>query len=211
MKRIILLVFILSTTNIQAQFDISTGMGISYFNAASMTDYINVNFAGANQLKSFNSSVEFFIEGDYEINPSFQVGLEYALSLYSFNSNGAIAYYDFSVNFHKPTLLAYYVIPGKGYKFKFGGGLGYRSAQVTEKIGTDREYSSSGVGLVLRAQGITALSENFFAMIGADARYDYNGEPKDGETYIINGLDDSYVNLNLISVAFKIGVVYFID
>lgn len=211
MKKIFLLGLFLCTLSLQAQFDISTGMGISYFNSASMTDYLNVNFAGANQLKSFNSSVEFFIEGDYEVNPNFQLGLEYALSLYSFNNSGTTAYYDFSVNFHKPTLVAYYVIPGQGYKFKFGGGLGYRIANVTEKIGTDRKFSSSGVGVLLRAQGFTALGDDFYVMIGVDARYDNNGEPKDGDTNIINGLDDSPVNVNLISFAFKIGVAYFID
>ena len=211
MKKTFLLLFLAMGSIVKAQFDISGGMGISYFNSAALVDYINVNFAGRDEVKTFNSSVEFFTEGDYEVTPEFQIGFEYAFSLYSYNNNYGPTYYDISISYHKPSVLAYYVIPGEGYKFKFGGGIGYRFSSVTEKNITENDYSSGGIGLLLRTQAFTTLGDNVYAMIGFDARYDHNGEPSDGDYYLLNNIDNSKVDLNLISFAFKIGIAYFIN
>ena len=211
MKKYFLVIALLFSSTIWAQVDISTGMGISYFNAASLFDYINVNFSGGERLQSFSSSVEFFLEGDYTITPEFQIGLEYAYSIYSYNKILGITNYDLSVNFHKPSILAYYVIPGKGYKFKFGGGVGYRIAEATERIGEEINYTSNGFGLLLRAQGLTTLGDNLYVLLGVDARYDFNGEPSSNNMYIVNTIDNSNVNLNLLSFGFKIGIAYIFE
>lgn len=208
MKKIFCVIVILYSTTLYAQVDISGGMGISYFNSASLVDYINVNFSGGDPISSFSSSAEFFLEGDYSLNPEFQIGAEYAYSIYSYNKVLGITNYDISINYHKSSLLAYYVIPGKGYKFKFGGGIGLRLAEVTERIGQDTDYSSSGIGFVLRAQGLTTLGDDLYVLLGFDARYDINGEPSNNGMKIINPIDNSNVNLNLLSFGFKIGVAY---
>ncbi len=44
--------------------------------------------------------------------------------------------------------------------------------------GTKDDYSSIGFGGLLRVEANTALSENFYANIGGDLRYDVNGEPE---------------------------------
>lgn len=210
MKKIIFTLVLLFSSEMYSQIDISGGMGISFFHSASMTDYLEVNFSGGEKQNSFNSSAEFFLEGDININPHVQLGLEYAFSIYSYNKILGITNYDISMSFHKPSILGYYVFPGKGYKFKLGGGIGYRYVDVTERIGYDEEYSSGGVGFLLRGQGLTTLRDNLFILISVDARYDINGEPSNGNRKIRNPIDDSNVNLNLISFAFKIGMTYVI-
>lgn len=208
MRKVFITIIFLTTT-LSAQIDLTGGMGINYFNSSSLFDYLNINFTGGERLKSFNSSVEFFIEGDYNLNPGFQVGAEYGFSLFSYNNLLAGTNYDISITYHKPSVLAYYVIPGEGYKFKFGGGIGYRFVSLSERIGVEQDYSAKGIGFLLRTQAFTTLGDNLYVMLGFDARYDYNGEPSNDERYLMNTIDDTKVNLNLISFAFKIGIAYF--
>ena len=86
-KRLTLIIVLLISRQILGQVDVSAEMGLNYFAASSFNDYINGNFAGAeNQLSTFQSSVEFIGEADYTWNERLQLGLEYALSIYSFNS-----------------------------------------------------------------------------------------------------------------------------
>jgi hypothetical protein len=211
MKKYFFVLAIMFSSTIYSQIDISTGMGINYFNASSLFDYINVNFSGGDRLQSFNSAAEFFLEGDYTISPKFQVGLEYAYSIYSYNKLLGVTNYDLSLNFHKPSLLAYYIIPGEGYKFKFGGGVGYRISKATERIGENVNYSANGFGLLVRAQGLTTLGDDLYVLIGVDARYDLNGEPSSNNKTMINPIDNSNVNLNVLSFCFKIGIAYIIE
>jgi hypothetical protein len=110
--------------------------------------------------------------------------------------------------------MAYYVISGVGYNFKFGGGIGPRFTFVTEEKkwqGTNDDYSSIGFGGLLRVEANTALSENFFANIGGDLRYDVNGDPENenGNT-LYNNVENEKVNFNSFSLGLKLGFTYFI-
>lgn len=213
MKKIIFtsLMFLFSSS-LFAQIDIAGGMGITFVNNSSLEDYINLYFPSGKKLNSFNSSVEFFVEGDYTLSENFQMGVEYAYQLFSYNAQtSGGGKYDLSYGHHKPTLLGYYVISGTGYKFKFGGGVGYRIVSVDEQIYSKTTYSGSGLGLLLRAQGHTALGSNVYVNIGLDLRYDMPGEPSNGDQYIVDNLISENVNLNSLSIGIRVGVSYFIQ
>jgi hypothetical protein len=212
MKKILLILFLLSFGLTKAQVDFSAGMGLSYFAASSFRDYINANFAYNNQLSSFQSSVIFLTEADYTVERNFQLGLEYAFNIYSYNNGLSLGYYNVSMNLHKPSIVAYYLITGEGYKFKFGGGIGPRFVLLEEKLpnyADSRKYDSpTGVGAVLKAVGLTTLGGNLYALIEVEMRYDYNGEPTFQGKKFFDNINQANVNLNLISVGLILGVAY---
>lgn len=187
-----------------SQYDINGGMGLNFFSAPDLRDYINANFATTDELQSFNTSADFFGEFGYNFNDNYQLSVEYTQNLYSFNSNGIGGIYDLKLTQHKPSIIGYYLITGVGYKFKFGGGLGIRFATAEEKIpGLTQvlEYSTSGFGLLLKAQGDTKLGGDFYALISGELRYEILGD--------LDFSSGNAVNLNSFGVALKLGLAYY--
>lgn len=189
-----------------AQIDISTGMGLNFFSAPDLRDYINSNFVSSDELGSFNTSADFFGEIGYNIVQNdqkryYQIAVEYTFNIYSFNSNFVSGIYDLQVNQHKPSLIGYYVFAGEGYKLKLGGGIGLRMAQIDEKLyGTTENYSTNGFGFLAKAQGDTKLGSDFYALIAGEIRYDIPGE--------IETLNKGKFNLNAFGVVLKLGISY---
>ncbi len=111
-----------------------------------------------------------------------------------------------------PSLLAFYVISGQGYNFKFGGGGGARFISVDETLPASARsdnYTSTGFGAIIRAEGNTLLSGNVYANVIADLRYDINGEPSGNLGNLRNNVLNENVNFNSLSVGIKLGVSYF--
>jgi hypothetical protein len=188
-----------------SQYDLNAGMGLNFFSAPDLRDYVNSNFSSTEEMASFNTSADFFIGFAYNLNESYQIGLEYNYNIYSFNSNSILGIYDLQINKHEPSLVGYYQIIGNGYKFKLGGGFGYRLGYADEKQpGTTEiiDYSSTGFGLLAKAQGDTKLGGNFYALIAGEIRYDLHS---DIETITPN----VSFNLNSFGVALKLGVVHY--
>ncbi len=208
-KKIILAFFVfVSISSIQAQVDVVGGMGISFVYNPSLNDYIEYNWADE-EVQPFSSTAEFYGEVDYTISPKYQIGFEYVYALYGYSSFKYNTNYKLDYSHHKPSLLGYYVISGKGYKFKFGGGIGMRMIDLSEKKIITEEYSSTGFGVLGRIQGHTALGGNFYANIGSTMRYDAPGEPANGETKLHDTLTNEDVNINSFSVSVNIGISYF--
>ncbi|MDZ7766655.1 MAG: hypothetical protein U5K00_19920 [Melioribacteraceae bacterium] len=197
-----------------AQIDLMGGMGISFQSTPSLTDYINNLVADGEKLNDFSSSINFFIEGDYEISSTFDLGIEYENKLFSYNTAfGGLGTYDLTWTTHSPSLLAYYAIQGTGYKFKFGGGAGYRLISVDEELPTSNQienYTSSGFGLLLKAQAHTLLGGNFHAYIGTDIRYDFIGEPSNEKSKIGTADYGREIDFNTLGVGVKLGISYLI-
>lgn len=194
-----------------SQFKISSGMGIDLVYNPSIEEYVNVNFFDPeNKLKTFNKSLSVFGELTYSLNEKYQIGLEYNHTFFFYSSTYRNNY-NLDYEIYKPTLIGYYVFPGNGYEFKFGGGIGYRYAVLEEKIFSTQEYNSSGVGILFKACGNTALGDNFYAYIGANLRFDYLGEPDANGIKLVDQKTKENVNLNSLSFGIKLGVSYFID
>lgn len=215
MKKIVLVILILLSNKLIAQVELTAGMGIAFVNNSSVADYVNLNFAAnGKQLKSFNSAIDFYLEADYSISNSFQLGLEYDAVYFSY-TNLQITAGDYELNYYhyKPSLVGFYVFRGAGYNFKFGGGAGPRFISLEEKLPLVRikpNYKSSGFGMLLKGQGNTLLGGNFYANIALDLRYDFPGEPEDsnGQALVNNSFQEN-VNINSLTFGLKLGVSYF--
>jgi hypothetical protein len=211
-----ILILLITVSSSKAQVDITAAMGINFVSTPSFNDYLNINFINSDeQLASFNSTINFLSEGAFTINPGFQIAAEYVYEFYSITpAAGKVPFYEASYTHHKPSVIAYYVIPGIGYKLKFGGGAGIRFLSLEEQLPNSplaTTHSSTGFGVVLKAQGYTLLSGNFYANIGADLRYDMPGEPTDNGTPIIDRTIDQNVNINSVAFGFHLGVAYILD
>lgn len=219
-----LICFFLCNTNVFSQTDTRTtgsskidlrgSMGLNFVSMTNLRDYINRNYASAqDQLGTFSSAIEFAFEGGYLVKQNFQLGLELAYEINSFNYNFLLGNYNFEYSVLMPSLLTYYVINGEGYKFKFGGGLGPRFINVNEVLPTSKDnYSNLGIGFLIKADGSTLLSDKMYAYISIDIRYNLNGKPKkDGKELLINS-SDAYegLELNSFSSGLKLGIAIFL-
>ncbi|MCH7771688.1 MAG: hypothetical protein IIA49_11850 [Bacteroidetes bacterium] len=74
-------------------------------------------------------------------------------------------------------------------------------------------YSSVGFGTILRIEGNTLLGGNVYANIGADIRYDVNGEPENalGKKLVYRSQNENeIVNFNTLSIGVRLGITYII-
>lgn len=213
MKKLAVLIVLVFATSAFSQVDVSAGMGINFTNAPKLNDYINFNVANSSeQIGSFNANVEFFAEADMNAGSNYQAGIGYGYTIYSYNSSQSkLAKYDLYINTHAPTLFAYYVIPGEGYKFRLGGGIGYRYALLQEKFSNfDIKYKAQGVGLMLKADGNTSLGGDLYALIGFVLKWDLPGKPEHS-TELPSGFKTNIeeVSLNSFSAGVRLGLSYF--
>jgi hypothetical protein len=213
MRKLLIVYFLLifGSTSF-SQYSLRAGLGIEFKNTSSFYDYINQNFAPSNgQLKNFNPAVNFSVEIDKSINENFDVGIEMAYDLYSYNYQFNLGLYNISTNNFMPSLLAYYVLKGEGYNFKFGGGAGLRFVNVDEQLPgtpTATSYSATGIGFIIRGIGNTQIGENLYANITADLRSDLNGDVSNGSKNLFNPAMNENVKFNSFSAGITLGVTY---
>lgn len=214
-KKIIILLMIIAANFSFAQIEVKGTMGINFLSSPSMQDYINENFAPSSaQLSTFNSAVIFTGEVGTFLSNDFEMSIEIPYQIYSYTENVGLGQYELAYNSFMPSVMAYYVLLGSGFNFKFGGGAGPRFVSVTEGKkwqGTEDSFSAIGFGGLLRVEGNTALAENVYANIGFDLRYDVNGEPENsnGDT-LVNNVKGENVNFDTFSLGVKLGISYLI-
>ena len=211
MKKFVLLIVVIIPILSYAQTpnEVRGSMGIDFVSVPSLKEYIDQ--LPYEQLTDFNSAVNFSGSYGRMLSESFQLQAELIYLLYSFTSSSLDGQYDLTYSLVMPSILGYYVLTGTGYNFKFGGGAGVRFLSVDESLpGTVNadNYSSTGYGFILRAEGNTAIAENVYAHIAADVRYDVNGEPENnGETFY-NVVYKENVNFNSLSFGIRLGISY---
>ncbi len=207
--RLLPLLILLFTPRLQAQWEGRVSMGINIASTANLRDYINENFGAGNRMDDVSTMIEFGGELGYKAGNNLQIALEGAYAFNSYTNITANGKYELNYRFISPSLMGYYMIEGSGYSFKFGGGVGPRFVVVEEIkpfVVTGTTYTSTGFGIVARASGSTALSKEVFAYIGADARYDAGGTPKnDGIAIRHRGAG---LSVNSLSLGLKIGISF---
>lgn len=206
------LMFLIFTATSFSQYAVRGGMGISFVSMPSLTDYLNQNFVPPDQqLGSFNTSVVFSGEGYVAVKKNYEVGIEVAYLINAYTFDYSLGHYQMSYGIIMPSLTGYYVIRGAGYNFKFGAGIGPRLVSAKETLPARPSadtYTSTGFGVLFRADGNTLLSGNLYANIGADLRYDFNGEPTNGGKNLYNNVYGKNVNMNSFSAGLRLGVTY---
>lgn len=206
------LVLIISTS--YSQIKLRGGMGVDYVSTPSLYDYFNQNFGQPNsQVGSFAAAVNFSFEADYEAAARYEIGLDFAYRLYSYNNTNDLGKYNLGYHNLMPTVVNYYVINGEGYQFKFGGGAGLRFLTADETLPgspSTQTYTSTGIGFLLRAAGNTKISRSFYANILVDIRYDLNSEPKNNGKSLYNPAMKNNVNFNSLSAGVGLGITYYL-
>ena len=211
MKKITLFVLFIIASNFSfPQIELKGTMGINFLSVPSMQDYINFTHPD-DQLGSFNSAIIFSVEGGYYLSPSFLLSIEGAYQLFSYTNVSTLGKYEMVYNLIPISVLSYYVIGGDGYNIKFGAGVGPRFVNVQESLpgfGTTDDYSSTGFGLIIRLDGNTLLGGGFYANIGADLRYDLNGEPDNNGEKLSNSVYNKNVNMDTFALGIRLGISY---
>ena len=208
MKKTLIIFFVLLISFLsfaQKQNEIRASMGIDFVSVPDLKDYLERNYTDV--LSDFSSAVNFSGSYGIMIGETSQLELEAGYLLNSYNESSLGGNYDLTYSLLMPSLLYNYVIDGSGYNFKFGGGAGLRLLSITEKLPADPNdynYSSFGFGFILRGVGNTALSQDVFAHIGADVRYDVIGKPE--ETTDTNSIGN--VNFSSLSFGIRLGISY---
>lgn len=206
-KQLILL--LLLTVPVFAQWELRGSMGLNMVNMPDLRDYLNGNFSAGGSLQNdFNSKIEFGIEAGNMVSATYQTGAEATVQISSYTSSLGGSQYEFNYQSYSLSSMHYYVIQGKGYRFKFGGGAGPRFFTSSEKIYTNQPVNrtSFGAGVVAKLDASTAISNDVYAYIAFDLRYDYNGEPEgDGKKIMYSG---SPVTVNALSAGIKLGVSF---
>ncbi|MEI7811630.1 MAG: hypothetical protein WCJ01_04290 [Ignavibacteria bacterium] len=208
MKIIILLfsVLIITAPSLKAQFNISGGMGIDIAQSVALNDYISFNIS--QRRPDFNTNAEFYGEFGYLSDDKYQIGFEYAFGINSYQSGT----FDISYDIHMPSVLAYYIISGYGYKFKFGGGVGYRYVSLDEtRFSVPVNFTAAGYGVVLKVVGNTSLGDNLFADVTGLLRFDHTDELKNNNGRAINygSIYQDKVTLSQSGAGFRLGLSYY--
>lgn len=208
MKKILIAFFVILVSVLaiaQKQNEVRASMGIDFINVPKLKDYLELNYS-PDRLSDFSSAVNFSGAYGLMIGEYSQLELELGYLLNSYNYPQDNGSYDLSYSLLMPSLLYNYVVVGKGYNFKFGGGAGIRLLSITEKQAGqfDENNSAFGFGFILRASGNTAIAENVYAHIGADIRYDLISKADDNAT----GNNIGNVDFSALSLGIRLGLSY---
>jgi hypothetical protein len=194
-------------------FCLSAGMGVSLVAAPSVVDYLNSYTGGGLKVDDFGTGIMFFGASDIPLTPLWSVRAEYTYLFKSYTMDpiaGGPSNLFYSV--HAPSLLAQYVIPGKGYFLRFSGGGGYHFGFLNEKkvspAFSDRWYRVSGIGFKFEATGQTAFDDNLYGSIAAMLQWELLGSLKNGSG-IIPKYQGNEVSLSLFAVGLNFGLSYY--
>ena len=184
MKRLILCsyLFVLLSCRIFPQIDVKATLGVNFLAMPGLRDYLNYYYAGSQQLGVSSTAVHFSGEVDYQFE-KMQVGFDLSSETNSYNLDQVYAQYKLSYGIIQPSLMVYRLIPGEGYKFRFGVGVGPRFLTVKETqlyLTTENSYTTTGWGIVGRIDASTALANSVYAYLGGDIGFNYLGVPSSG-------------------------------
>jgi len=159
----------------------SAGMGVVYMSPPDIVDVVNSTPGSLERAPSFKSGVEFFGAGSIPIGRDWLVKVEYAYQLMSYTIATANDIAEYTVTIHCPTVIAQYVLFERGlYNLKIGAGGGFSAGTLSEHFFyIDDRFTGSGPGFVLDLEANTAFGEDFFAYLGANARWQLIGELSD--------------------------------
>jgi hypothetical protein len=214
MKQILFLITFAVTIG-YAQITLRGSMGIKLDNASSIYDYLNVNYAGSQQLSNFQTMVEFEGEINYLMSSALELSFNLDYSMNSFTFDYGVTRYECDYHQFAPSLGVYKKFPGEGYFFRIGGGVGPRFFTFNEKLPSITQvipYSGTGIGIYARADGSTQISSRAFAYIGIDIKYDHIGSLKDNSGIILkNNFYAKEVNGASFTCGVKLGISYIIN
>lgn len=188
------------------------GMGVSMAAAPDLIDYLNAVGGSMQRLDDFATHVEFFGGVEMPLGEGLGGAVEYGYLFKSYTLPTVSAgTYTVFYNLHLPTAMVQYVVPGRGYFLKLGGGVGYHVGSVEQRnsiYGTDSSYTSRGVGLKVQAVGQTAFDEHLYAYLSADMRWEFMNRLKNSNGNTLHSLGKE-ASLSMFAVGLGFGLIYY--
>lgn len=192
---------------------IAGGMGITAIRVSDLVDYINFTASPPNRLDDFSSAAEFFAAVAFRWSDDWGAKVEYAYLINSYNVVGGVETFEYSYIVHMPMLVFQYLEIQRGYAFKFGGGVGYHGAVLSERLlgATPREVTSRGLGLKAEIEGNTVLGDRFFVYMSGDMRMSFMGAFKDAQGNVLTIRDGTSraVTMHFFALGLTFGMMYY--
>ncbi len=193
------------------------GIGIDYYRANSITNFLNWNGIGTVAPGAFTSSVQFHVGAGYAVTTNWDVGIEYAYMINSFSGTNPLGSQQVSLSYSLPSITVRRLIREDGYSLRFGGAFGYHFGSMsvpTPYSSQPQDFSATGFGLKLDGSLDTKLDEKLYARIGTQVMMEFIGQPKAANgtplTYTdYNSGNQTPVNMNLFGVGVSLGLVYY--
>jgi|WetSurMetagenome_2_1015567.scaffolds.fasta_scaffold29963_2 hypothetical protein len=194
----------------------SFGMGVNYDNNPSLKDFIQYEIPQYNaltptdQLSDFSSSLNFFGGVEKQVSKNLSLKLEYSYFIKSYNVS-VFPQYDFSYKNHQPFLILNYIFPEDYFYIKTGVGLGYIFSNFTVKeFGTEKSYTSTGLGLKFEAVLNAQISKNVAGYISGNINKSFLQNLKDGDGNNLKSRSNGDVNLSSFGVGLRLGLEVYI-
>ena len=191
-------------------FSIYGGMGVSLAAVPGLVNYLNTLADPTQQVSGFGTDVEFFGGAEFPVSVDWGGALEYSYLFKSYTLPTSAGTYTVFYSLNMPTAMAHYVMVGKGYFIKLGGGIGYHTGLLEQKdyYGNDLTYSAHGVGLKAQAVGQTAFDDHFYAYIGGNMRWELLGSVKSDNGTVLQN-QGKVASLSMFVVGLSFGMIYY--
>lgn len=201
-----------SADSTRLRFGLGAGMGVEYLAPREIVDMINGAFHPATRLPEFHAGVNFFVVGFVPLSADWMLKVEYAYLLNTYNIVGVFGPGEFTMEVQMPSLVLHYMLVNERfYNLSAGLGAGYHVGAFEVHYGTLVDtYKANGIGGILELQGNTAISEDLFVHLGAQARWEGIGVLRNegGKSPGINAQGEA-ASMAWFAVGARIGMSYY--
>jgi len=186
------------------------GLGVAYVHPSDILTLVNTTYGAIDRAPSFTSGAEFTGALSVPVLDRWSAKFEYTFLLISYTLSSSISASPamYTVHGHLPMLVVQYtLVDNPFYCLKLGCGVGYYAGSVhTDFFTLNDTYSANGISGKIELEGITAVSENLFVLIGGELRWMAGGA-------LVNAsgtgpLTGEKITLSMFAPAARIGVAY---
>lgn len=188
------------------------GMGIHGTDAPGIEDYLSSVNRTVSHALSFATTIEFFGGIELPLSRSWALKAEHAYLFKSYTLDPTTYGTDnLKYNVQAPMLMAQYVIPGRGYFFKFGAGGGYHWGTIDvhqSTNGQDILYKAHGVGMRAELEGQTAFDRHLFGYFSGTLGFEELGKAATDDGLYLTSASGA-VSLNYFTAGIRFGLMYY--
>lgn len=189
----------------------SAGMGVHYLTPPDIVAMINGGYAPAQRVPEFHAGVNFFGSFLLPVSADWAVRAEFAYMINSYSIVSPFGPGEFTMTMLMPTVFGEYILAEEGlYNLSAGIGIGYHfGALQVRYLQLEDRYTAAGPALALMLTGNTAIGEDLFVHLAADARWEFIGDLKNagGRSPGI-GSDGSPAGMYTFGVGARLGMTY---
>lgn len=200
------------TFSSKGRFSISAGMGLSLINSPGFNEYLRNEIKSSDSVKSFSLGLEFFSAFELGLSKNLSARLDYLYFIKSVTYYRAFYVFDYFYFIHQPSINAFYLVNGKHYQFKFGGGIGLQYIQL-EVTGLNSSGTFKTLGAGVRGEIIYSarLSKRLSSYISGFALGNLTGKAKDSNGNTLKSTSGKDVDLSGFGVGARLGITVFLN